>query len=133
MCSFVYVYWSAGRYGKASRNVVYLLTKTAYSFRSPQAYMNGPNKPSGPFVVVGAEFRRPCVCFTVTARCNTDIIVLRKREVVTAFQPCEHTGADMNGQDFLIDQCIVSRKSHALTLTWCLKRSRTNQREGQNG
>ena len=58
---------------------------------------NEPNKASGHFVVVDAEFRGPCTCFTTTARGNTDTIVSRKREVVSAFQLCEHTGADMNG------------------------------------
>ena len=100
-------------------------------FRPPQAFTNEPNKPSGHFVVVGAEFRGPCVCVANAVRGNIDIIS-RKRGMVSTIQLYEHRGTDVHGQDFLVDQCIVSCEIHALTSTLCLQKSRTNQREGQN-
>ena len=41
----------------------------------------------------------------------------------------------MNGQDFLIDQCVVSREIHGARADFDLvsEKSRTNHREGQNG
>ena len=78
-----------------SSNVFYLLTKPTISFRPTQDWKTEPYKPFGDFVIIGSEFHGPSVCFTNATRDNVNVFILRKPELVSAFQLCGHGETDM--------------------------------------